>query len=56
MLNVDGGVDIDAGGQNFFYILVTFGVTRSGCIGMRQFIHQHQLRVAGDYCVDIHLG
>ena len=55
MLDVDGGVDIDAGLQQLLDILPALGVARAGRVGMRQLVHQDQLRPARQRGVDIEL-
>ena len=47
MLNIEGSVNIDSGIQQFFDVLVAFGMARSGSIGMGIFIDYGQVRVTG---------
>ncbi len=55
MLDVDRGVDIDAGRQNLLHILPALFVPRTGGVGMGQLVHQDDLRLAGQDGIDIHL-
>ena len=55
MLHVDGGVDVDAGGEQFLHILPAFGMTRTGGVGMRQLVHQQQSRLARQRRVQVEL-
>ncbi len=42
VLNIESGVDVDAHREQIFDILVTLDVPRTGCVGVRQFVHQRQ--------------
>ena len=53
MLNIDGGIDADAGVQQLLHILIPFGVAAALGVGMGQFIHQNQLGVPGQSSVQI---
>ena len=55
MLDVDRGVDVDAGGQQLLHILPALLVARAGGVGVGQFVHQGDLRLAGQDRVEIHL-
>ena len=55
VLDVDGGVDIDAGSQQFLDVATTLGVAAPGCIGMSEFIDEHQLGSALEDGIEIHL-
>ena len=55
MLDVERRINVDAGIQQFFDVLIAFVVTASGRVRMRQFIDQHQCRLAMQDRVDIHL-
>ena len=46
VLDVQRGVDVDAGGQQFLDIHVALGVAAAGRVGVRQLVDQHELRVA----------
>jgi hypothetical protein len=48
MLYIDGAIDINARVEQFSDILPAFGVARAVDIGVRQFIHQDQRRVASE--------
>ena len=45
MLDIDRGVNIDAGLKQFFHILIPFGVTAALGVAVGQFIYQEQLRM-----------
>ena len=55
MLNIDGGVDVDAAAEQFLDIEVALGMTTAGRVGMGELVHQRDLRVTGDDGVEIHL-
>ena len=55
VLDVDGGVDVDAGGQQFLDVATTLGVAAPGRIGMSEFIDEHQLGAALEDGIEIHL-
>ena len=55
MLDVERGVDVDTGSDEFLDIHVTFGMPAAWCVGMRQFIDQRELWAARQQCVEIHL-
>ncbi|MCY1403184.1 hypothetical protein D9M71_183540 [compost metagenome] len=54
MLDVDRGVHIDAGGEQFLNVLPAFFVTTAGCVGVRQFVDQHQLGFGEEQTVEVH--
>ncbi len=54
MLDVDRGVDVDTGGEQFLNVLPAFGVSTAGCIGVRQFVDQHQARRSLEQRVEVH--
>ena len=54
MLNVEGGDDVNAGGEDVLNILVSLGVFAAGDVGVGQFIDDGHLRVAVDDGIDIH--
>ncbi len=56
VLDVQRGVDVDAGGQQFLDIQIALGMAAAGRVGVRQFIHQHQSRAAGQDRVQVHLA
>ena len=39
MLDVQSGVDINAAFQQFYHVLISFGVTGAGSISMCQFVN-----------------
>ena len=55
VLNVDCRVDIDAAVEQLLDIEVALGMTAARRIGMGKFVHQRDLRMAGDDGVEIHL-
>ncbi len=56
MLDVEGGVNVNPGGKQFFDILVAFGMARAGRVGVGQFIDQRQAWTARQDSVHIHFG
>ena len=54
VLHIHGGEDVNAGIEQFDDILVALGVAGAGDVGVGQFIHQRQLRVAGQQGVQVH--
>ncbi len=46
VLNVERGVNVDAGGQQVFNVLIALFVAAAGDVGVRQFVDQHDLRLA----------
>ena len=55
VLDVDGGIDIDAARQQLFDIEIALGVAAAGRIGMGEFIDQREPRPARDQRIEIHL-
>ncbi len=55
MLDVDGGVDVDAPGEQFLDVEIALGMAAAGRVGMGEFIDQRDLRMARDQRVEIHL-
>jgi hypothetical protein len=55
MLDVDGGVDVDASIQQLLDVLPALGVARTRRIGVRQLVHQDQRRPAGQGGVEVEL-
>ena len=55
MLDVDGGVDVDAGRQQLLDIEIALGVAAAGRIGMGELVDQRDLRAARDDGVEVHL-
>ena len=55
MLDVDRGVDVDAGGEQLFHVLPALGMARAGDIGVREFVHQQQRRLARERRVEVEL-
>ena len=54
MLHVERCIDVDAGGDQFLDIHVALWVPTAWCVGVRQFVHQRQLRAACQQGVEIH--
>ena len=55
VLNVDGGIDVDAAVEQLLDIQVALGMPAAGRIGVRELVDQHDLRLARDDGVEIHL-
>ena len=55
MLDVERGVDIDAGGDQLLDIHVTLGMPAARSVGVRQLIDQRQLRASCQQGVEVHL-
>ena len=55
VLDVDGGVDVDAGGQQLLHVEVALGVAAFGGVGVGEFVDEDEFRVAGEDGVEIHL-
>ena len=55
VLDVDGGVDVDAGGEQLLDVLPALGVARAGDVGVGQLVDQQQGRVAGERRVEVEL-
>ncbi len=53
MLHVHGRVDIDARIEQLLYVLIALRVTRARHIGVRQLVHQCQLRLAAQQRIEI---
>ena len=56
MLDVDGGIDMDAGGEQLLDVLVALGVAAAGDVGMGELVDQDEPRPALEDGVDVHLG
>ncbi len=55
MLDVQGGVDVDAGGQQLLDVEIALGVAGAGGVGVGQLVHQHDGRAADQDGVEVHL-
>ena len=55
MLNVDGGVDVDAVVQQLEYVLITLGVATAGRVGMGQFVDDREPGMTRDQPVEVHV-
>ncbi len=54
VLDIHGGEDVDLRGENFLHVLVALSMLAAGNVGVRQFIHQHDLRLAGEDGIHVH--
>src|ERR1700732_852390 len=55
MLDVERGVDVDAGAEQLLDVEKTLGMASSGRVGMSELIDQHELRPAPQDGIEIHL-
>jgi hypothetical protein len=55
VLDVDGGIDIDAVGQQFLDIEIALGMPAAGSVGVGELIDEGELWLARDDRVEIHL-
>jgi hypothetical protein len=55
VLDVEGGIDVDAGIDQFDDILPAFGVAAARGVGVGEFVHQDEAGVAGKRGVEIEL-
>ena len=55
VLDIERGVDVYPCAQDLLDVEVALGVARARRVGVRQFVHQHQLRPAGEDRVQVHL-
>ena len=55
VLDVDGGVDVDAVAQQLFDVEIALGMAAAGRVGVGELVDQHDLRPAGDDGVEVHL-
>ncbi len=55
VLNVDGGVDIDAVSHQLFDVEISLGMPAAVSIGVGKLVHQHDLRMPSDHRIEIHL-
>ena len=55
VLDVDGGDDVDPGGEQFLDVLPALGVPAAGDVGVRQLVDQDDGRAAGEHRVEVHL-
>ncbi len=54
VLDVDGGIDVDAVGQQLLDVEITLGMAAAGDVGVGELVDQRDLRVARDQRVEIH--
>ncbi len=55
MLDVERGVDVDAGGEQFLHVEIALGMPAARRVGMGEFVHQRDLRTALQERVQVHL-
>ena len=55
VLDVDGGVDVDAGGEQLLDVEVALGVAAAGGVGVGELVDEDELRAAGEDGVEVHL-
>ena len=55
VLDVDGGVDVDAVAEQLLDIEIALGVAAAGRVGVGELVDQHDLRTARDDGVEVHL-
>ena len=55
VLDIDGGVDVDAVRQQLLDVEITLGMTAAGDVGVGEFVDQHQRRMARDDGIEVHL-
>ena len=56
VLDIDGGIDVDAAAHQFFDVEVALGMAAAFDVGMRELVDQHDLRPPRDDGVEVHLG
>ena len=54
VLDVDGGIDVDAVGQQFLDVEIALGMAAAGRVGVGEFVDEGDLRPARDQRVEIH--
>ena len=55
VLDVDGRIDVDAVGEDFLDIEIALGMPAAGRVGVGEFVDQHDLGMARDDRVEVHL-
>ncbi len=55
MLDVQRGVDVDAGGEQLLHVEIALRVAASRRVRMREFVHQRELRPPRENGVEVHL-
>ncbi len=55
MLDIDGGIDVDAAGEQFLDVEVAFRVAAAGRVGVGQFVDKRKLGPSRDQGIEIHL-
>ncbi len=55
VLDVERGVDVDAGGEQLLDVEVALGMAAAGRVGVRKLVDQHQLGTARQDGVEVHL-
>ena len=56
MLDVHRREHVDTGGQQLLDVHVALGMAAARRVGVGEFVHQHELRAAGQDGVKVHLG
>ena len=56
VLHVERGEDVNARIEQFRHILPAFGMTRAGRVGVREFVHERELRAAREHRIEIHFS
>ena len=54
VLDVDGGIDVDAVGQQFLDVEIALGMAAAGRVGVGEFVDQGDLRPPRDQRVEVH--
>ena len=55
VLDVDGGVDVDAAREQLLCVEIALGMAATGGIGVREFVDQRNLRPTRDDRIEVHL-
>ncbi len=55
MLNVERGVNVDAGGEQLFHIEIALGMAAAWRVGVRKLVHERDLRVPLEEGIQVHL-
>ena len=55
MLDVQGRIDVDAGGEQFLHVLPALGVARARDVGVGQLVHQEQARPSRQGGIEVEL-
>ena len=55
VLDVDGRIDVDAAAHQLFDVEIALGMAAAGRVGVGEFVHEDDLRPAGDDGIEVHL-